>query len=238
VRRLVALCAVLAIAVPAAARAASAGADALSATIEVEKALLKEDQERHDRLAARRSAIASSLATLYASLDGAIRDGPAQALDECLARVEAAERERAGVVEEERVLIGSIRERGRRITLLEEQVAALGSRRETAAGPLSGAWDVVVMPQHLRGRFSLEQTGTIVTGTYVLDGGWTGSLQGTFVNRKLYLQRIDSKLGHSAEYEGYLAAEGDRIRGTWSSYDVTAQGGTTGEWTASRASPP
>jgi hypothetical protein len=210
----------------------------VSATVEVEKALLKEDQERHDRLAARRGAIASSLSALYASLDAAIREGPVSALDEALAKVEAAERERAGVVAEERVLVESIRERGRRIALLEEQAAALGSRREAASGPLSGAWDVVLMPQRLRGRFSLEQTGTLVTGTYVLDGGWSGSLQGTFVNRKIYLQRIDSKLGHSADYEGYLTAEGDRIRGTWSSYDVTAQGGSTGEWSASRGGSP
>jgi hypothetical protein len=218
---------------PAPSRGAGGG-DALSATIDVERALLKEDQARHDRLAARRGALAASLAALYAGLDAAIRDGSAAALDEALARVEAAERERSGVVAEERSLVERIRERGRRVALLEEQAASLDSRREVAAGPLSGPWEIVLMPQQLHGRFSLEQTGTLVTGTYVLDGGWSGSLQGTLVNRKVYLQRIDSKLGHSADYEGYLSAEGDRIRGTWSSYDVTAQGGSTGEWSAVR----
>jgi hypothetical protein len=235
-RVLAALALGAAIAAPALPRTAGGG-DALSATIDVERALLKEDQERHDRLAARRGALAANLVTLYAGLDTAIRSGTAATLDEALARVEAAERERAGILAEERVLVERIRERGRRVALLEQQAASLETRREVAAGPLSGPWEVVLMPQRLRGRFSLEQTGTLVTGTYVLDGGWSGSLQGTLVNRKVYLQRIDSKLGHSADYEGYLSVEGDRIRGTWSSYDVTAQGGSTGEWSAVRKTP-
>src|SRR5262245_39181100 len=119
-RRLVAILAVgAAVALTLAKGAAPGGAEAISATIDVEKALLKEDQERHDRLAARRGALASSLAELYASLDTAIQSGAATSgLDDVLSRLEAAERERAGVVAEERALVERIRDRGRRVALL------------------------------------------------------------------------------------------------------------------------
>ena len=36
-----------------------------------------------------------------------------------------------------------------------------------------------MMPVNQRGVFKLEQTGTLITGTYQLEGNWTGSLQGT-----------------------------------------------------------
>ena len=60
------------------------------------------------------------------------------------------------------------------------------------------------------------------------------SLQGTLVNRKVYLIRIDSQLGRSMEMEGVLSVEGDRIRGSWLNYDLSAEGGAEGQWTASR----
>ena len=63
------------------------------------------------------------------------------------------------------------------------------------------------MPLEQHGLFVLRQAGTLVSGTYELDGGWTGSLQGTLVNRKVFLVRIDSKLGRMMELEGFLSGE-------------------------------
>ena len=91
------------------------------------------------------------------------------------------------------------------------------------------------MPGMTRGVFVLKQTGTIVSGQYQLEGGWKGSLQGTLVDGKIYLQRIDSKLGRSSELEGFLSGDGGAIRGTWRNYTVNDGTVASGAWTASRA---
>jgi hypothetical protein len=214
--------------------------EAVAATVDVERVLLREDQERHERMAAERNTLSARLAELYTSLDAAIKRDPAPAsnvVDDLMNQVQQAERDRTELLSADRSLVERIRDRLRRISLLEERIASLQVRTEEAAGPLTGKWDIVLMPLGQRGTFILSQTGALVSGTYVLDGGWSGSLQGTLVNRKVYLQRVDSKLGRSADYEGYLAAEGDRIRGTWSNYDVSAPGGSSGQWSAVRRPP-
>ena len=83
-----------------------------------------------------------------------------------------------------------------------------------------------------RGLFVLRQAGTLVSGTYELDGGWTGSLQGTLVNRKVFLVRIDSKLGRMMELEGFLSGEETLIRGTWLNYELAGAEGASGHWSA------
>jgi hypothetical protein len=90
------------------------------------------------------------------------------------------------------------------------------------------------MPLQHRGTFNLRQSGAIISGTYRLDGGWSGSLQGTLVNRKVYLVRIDSKLGKSMELEGVLSSDGETIRGTWLNYELGAGDGSSGQWAANK----
>ena len=85
-----------------------------------------------------------------------------------------------------------------------------------------------MLPRELRGAFSLVQDGTLVTGTYRLEGGWTGSLQGTLVNRKVFLVRIDSRLGRSMEFEGRLSEDGSTVQGTWLNYDLAGADGAEG----------
>ena len=80
--------------------------------------------------------------------------------------------------------------------------------------------------------------GAVINGTYELEGGWTGSLQGTLVNRKIFLVRIDSKLGKSMELEGYLSSDGERSRGSWLNYELAGSEGATGQWTAERQDGP
>jgi hypothetical protein len=91
-----------------------------------------------------------------------------------------------------------------------------------------------MLPVSQKGVFDLKQEGTIVSGTYSLEGGWTGSLTGTLVGRKVHLVRIDSKLGRSMEFEGFLATDGDTIRGTWQSYDLSNDLQPSGQWSAMR----
>ena len=54
------------------------------------------------------------------------------------------------------------------------------------------------------------------------------------MNRKVFLERVDSKLGRSGEFEGYLSTDGSQIRGTWLRYDVSNEGAANGQWSAVR----
>ena len=82
----------------------------------------------------------------------------------------------------------------------------------------------------------VSQSGALVTGTYRLEGGWTGSVQGTLVERKVYLVRIDSKLGRSMELEGALSGDRKQIRGSWLRYELAGSEGGSGQWSARRRS--
>jgi hypothetical protein len=154
-----------------------------------------------------------------------------------MAQVEQARSEQAEQFEAERTLLERIRERNRKIALLTERLALLQDREEEEVGALTGVWDLTLMPLEQRGACRLYQAGTLVNGTYRLDGGWTGSLQGTLVNRKVYLVRIDAKLGRSMELEGFLSSDGQRIRGTWLSYELAGSERATGQWSAQKRQP-
>jgi hypothetical protein len=217
--------------------AAPGAAEAIASTLDVEKTLLKEDQARQEKIALDRAQWGSRLSDLYAALDTAVHrddDAAPGVIEELSSRLEQAERELSGVLSEQRALVDRIRERMRRIDLLEGQLAALQARSTEASGPVAGRWDVVFLPSNQRGTFVLSQAGTLVGGTYTFEGGWTGSLQGTMVNRKVFLERIDSKLGRSGEFEGYLSSDGTQIRGTWLRYDLSGDGAANGQWSAVR----
>lgn len=220
--------------------AVGAGGDAALAvaeTIAVERALIEEDRESHRRLLARRVQLEARLGDLYLSLEQLLADGAElspEELVELTRQIDDTERDRSQVLAQQRALLEQVKERVRRIRALEERLGIIREKEREDAGPLEGSWEVVFLPAEQRGVLQLRQTGTLVTGTYELEGGWSGSLQGTLVNRKVYLIRIDSQLGRSMEMEGVLSVEGDRIRGSWLNYDLSAEGGAEGQWTASR----
>ncbi len=211
---------------------------ALEATLEVERKLLDEDLGRQQSLARERAAGLERLGDLYRALDAAVgRKEAAEALEDILGQIEAAERARAEQLQRERLLVERIRERMRTIALLEEELARLQEQAVARRGPLDGPWDVVLAPLNQRGVFHLRQSGAVVNGTYRLEGGWTGSLQGTLVERKVRLVRIDSQLGRSMELEGFLSADGSQIRGTWLNYDLSGDVPPSGQWVATRHQP-
>lgn len=220
------------------AQTAAPASAALEESLAIESRLLEGDVSRHEQLAARRNQANLRLQNLHITLDHVIRqDEDASILEiETLIRdIEITEGEREQILAAQTVAVDRLLDRLRRIQVIQDR---LGKARESTvadAGRLTGKWDVVFMPLDMRGVFELTQSGTLVSGTYRLDGGWTGSLQGTLVNRKVYLIRIDSKLGRSMEIEGILAPDDAIIRGTWMNYDLAAQDGAQGQWTATRA---
>lgn len=231
------LCGLVLASVAPASAADGEAVEALSATLDVERTLLDEDLQRQASLSRRRGEAASRLASAQQSLDGVLarREVTRAGLDLLLAELEQAESERASLLVSERVVLDRIRERLRRIELLEHELDDLRGRQEKpVTGALNGTWDLALLPLEQRGSCVLQQNGTLVSGTYQLEGGWNGSLQGTLVNRKVFLVRIDSKLGKSMELEGYLSSDGKVIRGNWLNYELAGQEGGTGHWSATR----
>lgn len=117
---------------------------------------------------------------------------------------------------------------------LATRIADLRSRLPQERELLTGVWEVTWMPAGTTGTFYLDQSGTLVNGQYKLGTHGDGSLQGTFVGGKLFLQRIDSKRGRDAEIEGILEADGQSIRGTWQSFELVQGGLPRGQWSARR----
>jgi hypothetical protein len=213
------------------------GGLSLSAELDVQRILLSEDLERYDRLTSKRSDLTGRLAALYRALDTAVQDeggGSLEEVETLTEQVGEVEAERAELLTTQRLLIDRIRERRRAIGLIEERLAAMPDNQSGLAGALVGTWDVIFLPAQQRGTFTFSQTGTLINGTYSLDGGWTGSLQGTLINRKVYMVRIDSKKGRMMELEGFLAGDGFGIRGTWLSYEVIGGDGARGQWSAEK----
>jgi hypothetical protein len=127
------------------------------------------------------------------------------------------------------VQLDKLQERLRRIALLEGDT---GAPLRDAADPLTGRWRVAILPQNATATFDLRLDGTVVAGTYRVDGGTSGSFRGTLVNGTLRMERIDSRGGSDSVWQGTVA--NGRIAGTWMSNDLATGQPNSGEWTAVR----
>ncbi|MEJ2367495.1 MAG: hypothetical protein P8Z49_03875 [Acidobacteriota bacterium] len=110
-----------------------------------------------------------------------------------------------------------------------EEAAALKraiseSRKTLAAnaGFVEGRWHITLMPSGTSGTVNLVQNGALVNGSYKLENGQQGNLQGTLVNGQLVLERIDSRYGRSGRFVLKAAKGENELAGTWFSYDVTS----------------
>jgi hypothetical protein len=113
---------------------------------------------------------------------------------------------------------------------------ALGGQATEEEGVLNGRGDVTVQPG-LTGTIDLVQQGTLVSGTYELSGGWTGSFRGTLVANKVRLERIDSQLGFAAIFYGELNQNADPnvIQGRWEATQLATGMPSAGGWRAVRS---
>jgi hypothetical protein len=114
-----------------------------------------------------------------------------------------------------------------------EAAGGTASADRVREGPLTGTWRLNVQPG-LTGTAYLVQTGTLVSGTYELSGGWNGSFRGTFVADKVRLERIDSKLGFAAIFYGGLdrGPDGLVIQGRWEATQLATGMPSAGGWNA------
>lgn len=121
------------------------------------------------------------------------------------------------------------------ITEMEAEIERMAGERGVG-DPLTGTWRIVMDPGNMEGTLNLVLDGTLVQGTYSLDGGWSGSLRGTLVAGRLRLERIDSELGFAAIYYGALRLRGQvpRIDGKWEATQLATGLPSAGGWMAER----
>jgi hypothetical protein len=229
----------------------------LQTQIDVERKLLVSAESQYDANLKRRSELHDRLARLHDELESLFRQerGEASSEDEVNrtrppaeaeirhaaeakeSEVLGVERVEAATQDEGRRMRDDIRRMRARIALLGQQLDSLRSTLPADRESVTGLWDVSLLPSGDKGVFALWQSGTIISGQYVLDGPFRGSLEGTLVNRQILLRRIDARLGRSMELSGYLSADGSSVQGTWLNYDLSSGRSPSGSWSARKRSP-
>lgn len=226
----------------------------LQTDIEVEERLLRREEDRYRENLRSRTLLRRQLEQAYRDLEDLFRqergeeeeDLPEEELPdpEDVERaaeaqemeVRALERAQSAAREEGRVIRDQIRRTKARISLISDKIGELQASMPRDAESVTGIWDITIMPGGDRGVFAMWQSGTMVSGQYVLEGPFHGSLEGTLINRQLLIRRIDATLGRSMEFSGYLGEDGQSVQGTWLNYDLSSGRRPTGSWSARKRS--
>jgi len=207
----------------------------LKVQLEIEQRRLDDALQRYNELARTREEARGRLVRLYDDLDGMVQgrsDTDAALMRDREEEIQKIEQQVEVLTQETRRIRADIKDAHARIDLLTERIGRLRKTLPSDNESLTGTWDVNYLPSGDKGVFALRQSGTLLVGEYTLEGGWKGSLQGTFVDGKMLLHRIDSKLGRSSDLEGSLAPDGQTIRGTWQSFILSGGQPTAGQWVA------
>jgi hypothetical protein len=122
------------------------------------------------------------------------------------------------------------------INELQIEVARLEQSLGPLSDPITGPWEVIIEPGGQEGIMYLILDGTLIQGTYQLDGNWSGSMRGTLVAGRLRLERIDSQAGFTSIFYGRLNANQDppRIEGRWEATQLATGLPSGGNWIAVR----
>jgi hypothetical protein len=207
----------------------------LKVQLEIEQRRLDDALQRYNEQARVREEARGRLAHLYDDLDSMVQgrsDADAALMQDREEEIQKVEQQVEVLTQETRRIRADIKDAHERINLLGDRIGRLRKTLPSDNESLTGSWDVSYLPSGDKGLFSLRQSGTLLVGEYTLEGGWKGSLQGTFVDGKVLLHRIDSKLGRSSDLEGSLAPDGKTIRGTWQSFILSGGQPTAGQWVA------
>lgn len=228
-----------AVAAAATTRSGDAVLDVLLLSVDMEKKRVLDDLEEFDRVSTLASRAETDVTTAFLLIARLAREGildrnaleqAEQAAAEARARVQAVQDRRRAVSER-------LAEHVRRLAGLREEIARRRDLlRNGPSDPLTGRWEVFINPGGRRGVYRLALDGTILSGDYVLDGGFHGSLRGTFVGDRVLLERIDSERGVDAKFYGRLMPGSTRrIAGTWEGTQlapVPDSGPVAGTWSA------
>jgi len=209
--------------------------ESLLVALDLERKARIVDLMEVDRLtaAASRSDVAASAARqrLLDTLRGG-EPGIADLRDDEERVVEAEARARAAQ-EIRRAAVSRLLDRAQRIGMLQEEIARRRSAPRRPADPVTGRWQTIIDPGGRRGVYRLVLDGTLISGDYILNGEFRGSLRGTFVGDKVSIQRIDSERGFDATFYGRVQPLAKRVTGTWEATAIApTEGPVAGTWSA------
>lgn len=208
---------------------------ALRTQLDIEQRRLDTALQRHTDNARAREEARDRLTRLYGELDGMVSGRSAATPEAIAAReddVSKAEAQMEALTREGRQIRIEIRDTRDWIDLLQDRIARLRKTLPSDKEALTGSWDVTYEPSGDQGVFMLRQSGTLLAGEYSLEGGWKGSLQGTIVDGKVHLSRIDAKLGRSSDLQGSVSPDGRTIHGTWQNFVLSGGEPVSGSWVA------
>ena len=209
--------------------------ESLLVALDLERRARNEDVLEVERLTSEATRADAAAASARERLVDAVRGGDVQAGDlrDEEERVVEAEARATAAREIRRAAVARLVERVRRIGLLQEEVARRRSASRRVADPITGRWEATIDPGARKGTFRLVLDGTLVSGDYTLDGGFRGSLRGTYVGERITIQRIDSERGFDATFYGRVQPQQKRITGTWEATAIApAIGPVAGTWSA------
>jgi hypothetical protein len=216
--------------------------DLLLASVDIEKRRAAESLEEFDRISGQALRAESDFNSAMNQIARLLREGVLDrtALEQAeQSAAEAGGRAQAGR-DRCRIISERLAEHIRRLASYWDEIARRrDALRSNPADPLSGRWEVFINPGARRGVYRLVLDGTILSGDYVLDGGFHGSLRGTFVGDRVMLERVDSEQGADAKFYGRLTTGAiRRIAGTWEGTQVAPaprSGPVAGTWSAQPA---
>jgi hypothetical protein len=203
---------------------------------DLEKARLDRFLEEYDEAQQRRIELRDRISLLYEKLGTAVRRGstpPDEDREESLAlQIESAERAEDLTRQALRRLREEIADSRERIRFIQDRLSTLHRAPPEEPEGITGTWDITYLPSNEKAVFTLRQSTAIVEGEYQQEGGYRGSLQGTLINGKLLLHRIDSRLGEVSDLEGQVSADQKSVKGTWLNRVIGDGSPVTGAWTA------
>ena len=188
-----------------------------------------------DRLTAAASRSDAAAAVARQRLLDTLRSGDPEIADlrDDEERVVEGEARARAAQEIRRAAVSRLLDRVQRIGMLQEEIARRRSAPRRPADPVTGRWQTVIDPGGRKGVYHLVLDGTLISGDYVLDGGFRGSLRGTFIGDKVSIQRVDSERGYDATFYGRVQPLVKRITGTWEATAIAPTvGPVAGTWSA------
>lgn len=117
---------------------------------------------------------------------------------------------------------------------IQSEIQKIRSDLQGAQQAIEGHWVLTLMPVGTKGDVNLTQNGTLVTGDYAMENSQAGSLQGTFVNNVLVIEKIDTKFGKNGRLEGSLSKDHQSVKGSWYSYEFASGQPLTGAFSLDR----
>ena len=127
-------------------------------------------------------------------------------------------------------VVARVEARLQRLRMLSGLAATSGAA--VVRPDLTGLWRVTMQPAGTQGVFDVDQSGTVLTGTYRMEDGKRGSLRGTLVANRVRLDRLDANQGFESIFHGEVDAGGRVIRGQWAPAELSDGGPGGGAWRA------